>query len=142
MANSQVPALWPLAVYCGAVLALVAGLMVASHVLGEGRKPAPADAPFESGIVGIGFGHFRVPVAFYLVAMFFVVFDLEAAFLFAWAVALRQSGWQGFIEAVVFILILFAALVYIWRLGGLDWAPRRSTGGVREQADAVRDQAG
>lgn len=135
MVDGEVPALWPLAVYGGAVLVLVAGLMVASHVLGEGRKPAPTDAPFESGIVGIGFGHFRVPVAFYLVAMFFVVFDLEAAFLYAWAVALRQAGWPGFIEAVVFILILLAALIYVWRLGGLDWGPRSG------RADAVRDQA-
>lgn len=138
----QVPALWPLAVYGGAVLVLVAGLMAASHFLGEGRQPLPTDAPFESGIVGIGFGHFRVPVGFYLVAMFFVVFDLEAAFLFAWAVAVRQAGWQGFAEALVFIAILLAALIYLWRLGGLDWGPRHATDRGREHSGAVRDQAG
>lgn len=137
MVNPHSPALWPLAVYFLAVLLLVAGLMAASYFLGEGHRPAPADAPFESGIVGIGFGHFRVPVGFYLVAMFFVVFDLEAAFLFAWAVAVREAGWLGFAEAVVFIVILLAALVYIWRLGGLEVGTRRPKG----QADAVRDQA-
>lgn len=135
MVDTQASALWPLALYGAAVILLVAGLMLVSHFLGAGRKPAPADAPFESGIVGIGFGRFRVPVAFYLVALFFVVFDLEAAFLYAWAVALRQTGWPGFVEALVFILILLAALVYVWRLGGLDWGPRR------ERADAVRNQA-
>lgn len=132
MLTPQAPALWPLAVYFLAVLLLVAGLMAASHFLGEGGRPAPADMPFESGVVGIGYGHFRVPVSFYLVAMFFVVFDVEAAFLFAWAVAVRTAGWPGFVEAVIFVAILLAALAYLWRVGGLETGVRR-----REQVDAI-----
>lgn len=139
MTNAQLPALWPLAVYFLAVLLLVAGLLAASHFLGERRPPRPADAPFESGVVGIGFGRFRVSVSFYLIAMFFVIFDVEAVYLFAWAVALRETGWPGFAEALVFIAILLAALVYLWRQGGLDWGPQP---GRRGKPHGLRDQAG
>ncbi len=60
--------------------------------------------------------------------MFFVIFDVEALFLYAWAVSVRESGWAGFIEATIFITVLLAGLVYIWRIGALEWAPeaRRS----------------
>jgi NADH-quinone oxidoreductase subunit A len=58
------------------------------------------------------------------VAMFFVIFDLEAAFLFAWAVAARELGWPGYLEASVFVAVLAAALAYVWRAGGLDWGAR------------------
>ena len=86
--------------------------------------PGAADEPFESGIVPVGSAPLRLSAQFYLTAMIFVIFDVEAAFLFAWAVACREAGWAGFIEALVFVGILLAALVYLWRLGGLDWAPR------------------
>ncbi len=58
--------------------------------------------------------------------MFFVIFDLEAAFIYAWAVVAREAGWAGYIEIIVFIAILLAALVYLWRVGALDWTPQRS----------------
>lgn len=125
MTDPPASALWPLVVYALAVVGLVAALMAASSLLGERHRNVPTDAPFESGIVGLGFGHFRVPVAFYLVAMFFVIFDVEAAFLFAWAVAIREAGWPGLVEAIVFILVLLAALAYLWRLGALDWGPKQ-----------------
>ncbi len=83
--------------------------------------------PYESGIVSTGAAHDRLSVHYYLVAMFFVIFDLEAVFIFAWAVALRQAGWAGFVEVAVFIGILIAALAYLWRLGALDWGPGKRT---------------
>ncbi len=61
---------------------------------------------------------------FYLVAMFFVIFDLETVFIFAWAIAFREVGWTGYIEMLVFVGVLVAALIYLWRLGALDWRPR------------------
>ena len=77
----------------------------------------------------------RLSVEFYLVAMFFVIFDLEAVFLVAWAIAFRELGWVGYIEVVVFIGILLTPLVYLWRQGALDWGTvgrpmptRRETG--------------
>jgi NADH-quinone oxidoreductase subunit A len=62
---------------------------------------------------------------FYLIAVFFVIFDVEAMFLFAWAIAFRELGWAGYIEAIIFIAVLGAALAYLWRLGALDWGPPR-----------------
>jgi NADH-quinone oxidoreductase subunit A len=117
-------ALWPLAVYVGAVLLLVSGMIGMSYVLGERhREPATGD-PYESGILSTGTAQVRLSVQFYLVAMFFVIFDLEAVFLFAWAVAAREAGWPGYLEVGVFVVVLAAALTYIWKAGGLDWGPR------------------
>ncbi len=73
-------------------------------------------------MIPTGSSRLRLNARFYLVAMFFVVFDLEAAFILAWAVALRPAGWAGYIDMLVFVGVLFAALVYLWRLGALDWA--------------------
>lgn len=77
--------------------------------------------PYESGIVSTGTAQVRFDVRFYLVAMFFVIFDLETIFIFAWAVAARELGWTGYVEILIFIGILIAVLVYLWRLGALDW---------------------
>lgn len=65
------------------------------------------------------------PPSFYLVAMFFVIFDVEALYLFAWSVSVRESGWVGFIEATIFIGLLLIGLIYLWRIGALDWSPRK-----------------
>ncbi len=73
----------------------------------------------------VGSTHFRMPIPFYLFAIFFVIFDLEVVFLFAWAVAVKETGWLGFSEALIFIIILFVALIYLWRLGTLDWRTER-----------------
>ena len=117
--------LWPLVAYAALLIASMIAVLVASHVLGERHNAAAADDPFESGIVGVGDGRLRFPAKFYLIAMFFVIFDVEALFVFAWAIAWRDVGWAGYIELVVFIGILLAGLAYLWRLGGLDWGPRR-----------------
>lgn len=118
--------LWPLLVYAAAAVLLVAALLAVSSVLGERHVEPATGELFESGIVTVGEARFLVPAKFYLTAMFFVVFDLEAVFLFAWAVSVRSAGWTGFWEAVTFIGVLLAALAYLWRVGALDWAPRRS----------------
>jgi len=114
--------LLPLLVYFLAVLVLVAIMLGLSHVLGPRRPPEQAtDEPFESGIVSTGGARLHVSIPFYLVAILFVIFDLEAVFLFAWAISMREVGWPGYIEVVVFISILIAALIYLWRIGALDW---------------------
>jgi NADH-quinone oxidoreductase subunit A len=74
--------------------------------------------------VSVGYGRLRFPAHFYLVAMLFVIFDLEAVFIFSWAIALRESGWAGYIEILIFIGILVAALIYLWRVGALEWGSR------------------
>ena len=115
--------IWPLVAFAVIVVALMAALLVATRLLGERHDAAAADQPFESGIVGVGDARLRLSAKFYLVAMFFVIFDVEALFVFAWAIAWRDVGWAGYIEVVVFIGILLAGLAYLWRLGGLDWGP-------------------
>jgi NADH-quinone oxidoreductase subunit A len=101
-----------------------------SFLLGGRTRGRAKTEPFESGIVSVGGARLRLPAKFYLVAMFFVIFDVEALFLYAWAVSVRESGLAGLIEATVFILVLAAGLVYLWRIGALDWSPasRRRSG--------------
>ena len=81
--------------------------------------------PFESGVESVGSARLRFSAKFYLVAMFFVIFDVEALYLFAWSVSVRESGWVGFIEATIFITLLLVGLLYLWRIGALDWAPKK-----------------
>lgn len=116
--------LWPLAVYFAIVVALVVVLLGLSALLGEQHRERATGRPYESGIASTGSARLRFGASFYLVAVFFVIFDLEAAFIFSWAVALREIGWTGYVEGVVFIGVLLAALVYLWRVGALDSVTR------------------
>lgn len=127
--NSNAENLWALGLYFLVVLLLVAAMLALSYVLGQRHKQEATGSPYESGIISQGSARVRFSAKFYLVAMFFVVFDLEAVFIFAWAVAARELGWIGYSELVVFVAILMAALAYLWRMGALDWSPR--SGSVR-----------
>jgi NADH-quinone oxidoreductase subunit A len=126
-------AFWPFFVFFGASVVVLAGMLVLSYALGQRHSEPATGDPFESGILPTGTARVRFDVKFYLIAMFFVVFDLEAAFIFLWAVALRQAGWTGYIDIAVFIGVLVAALIYLWRIGALDWGTvpqrRRRLGG-------------
>jgi len=115
------PATWPLLVYAGAVVLVAAAMIGICYVLGQRHAERATGQPYESGILSTGSARLRVSVKFYLIAVFFVVFDLEAALLFAWAIAFRDVGWRGYIEALVFIGVLVAAPAYLWRDGALDW---------------------
>ncbi|HVT36287.1 MAG TPA: NADH-quinone oxidoreductase subunit A [Nevskiaceae bacterium] len=117
------PASWSLLVYAAGVVGLCLLMLGLSWVLGGRDWGRAKHEPFESGVVGAGDAHMRLSAKFYLVAMFFVIFDVEAVFLYAWAISLKQAGWAGFIEATIFIFILAASLVYLWRVGALEWAP-------------------
>jgi NADH-quinone oxidoreductase subunit A len=113
--------LWPLAVYFAAVVVIVTVMITLSYVLGERHREKQTGEPYESGIVSTNTARIRFDIKFYLIAMFFVIFDLEAVFVFAWAVSIRETGWTGYAEMLIFIGILAAALVYLWRLGALEW---------------------
>lgn len=115
--------LWPLMAYFTAIVVILAAMLSISRMLGQCTYGRATGQPFESGIVSVGDPPLRLSSKFYLVAMFFVIFDLESVYLFAWAVAFRQVGWAGYVGAFVFIVTLTLALVYLWRLGALDWAP-------------------
>ena len=125
--NDQTENLWALGVYFIAVVLLVAAMLAVSYVLGQRHDEHATGQPYESGILSEGSARIHVSAKFYLVAMFFVIFDLEAVFIFAWAIAARELGWVGYWEILVFIAILLAALAYLWRLGALDWSPSRRT---------------
>lgn len=114
---------WPLVAYFVVVILLVAGMLTVSWVLGERHREPATGAPYESGILSQGSAQVRFSAKFYMVAMFFVIFDLEAVFIFLWAIAGRELGWAGYWEALVFIGVLAATLAYLWRVGALDWFP-------------------
>lgn len=126
------PEFWSIAVYVTAAVLLCGIMLGLSAVLGGKSGARARNEPFESGVVSASPERLRLSAKFYLVAVFFVIFDVEALFLYAWAISVRESGWAGFAEATVFITILLVSLFYLARTGALDWAPqarlRRSSG--------------
>jgi NADH-quinone oxidoreductase subunit A len=117
------PGVFSLALFTVLVLAFVASQLFIASRLGE-KKPTPEKArPYESGIIPTGTARLRYPVPFYLVAIFFLVFDVEGAYIFSWAVACEELGWAGWLQMTFFIGLLLVGLVYIWKNGGLDWGP-------------------
>lgn len=115
---------WTLALYFAFVVVLVAGVVIVSYLLGQRHSERATGEPYEGGIVSEGSARVRFSVGYCQVAIFFVVFDVEAVFLFAWASAARELGWAGYGAVVLFVATLAAVLIYIWRAGGLDWAPK------------------
>jgi len=103
---------------------LTAAVIAVSHFLGERHRERETAGPYESGVPAAGPAGLRFSVRFYLVAMFFVIFDLETAFLFAWAIAFRSLGWGAYVGALVFALTLLLMLLYLGRTGALDFAGR------------------
>lgn len=117
------PDYWALAVFILGVIAMCAFMLFVPVWLGGRNWGRAKGEPFESGVVSQGSARLRFSAKFYLVAMFFVIFDVEALFLYAWAISAREAGWAGLVEVTVFVLVLLAGLVYLWRLGALEWAP-------------------
>ena len=114
-----------LAVYFVVVVALVGLLMIVTHLSGERHFELGTGIPYESGVPITGSARLRLSADFYLVAMFFVIFDISAVYLFAWAVAARELGWPGYVAALVFMVETAAGLAYLWRKGAFDWGARR-----------------
>jgi NADH-quinone oxidoreductase subunit A len=119
--NPDIQPVWPLAAYVGLVVLAIAGTVALSYVLGQRHRDRQTAESYEGGIVSTGSARLRLSADFYLVAVFFVIFDLEAVFIFAWAVAARRVGWAGYAEVLVLIGVLAAALAYLWKTGALDW---------------------
>ena len=113
-------ALWPLAIYFFAAIAIAIIMVGLSYLLGESHKERATGDPYESGMVVTGSAHVRFNATFYLIAVFFVIFDLETLFIISWAVAARELGWVGYLEILVFIIVLAISLMYLWRSGALE----------------------
>lgn len=116
---------WAFAIFLIIAIGLCCLMLIGGWYLGGRARARSKNTPFESGIDSVGSARLRLSAKFYLVAMFFVIFDVEALYLFAWSVSVRESGWVGFIEATIFITLLLVGLLYLWRIGALDWAPKK-----------------
>ena len=87
------------------------------------RNPTPEkSAPYECGMPAVGDARERQSIRFYLIAMIFLLFDIEVAFLYPWALALRELGWAGYVQVVLFTLVLVAGYIFVWKKGALDWS--------------------
>ena len=116
---------WAFAAYVIGAICICLTMIGLAALLGGRAYGRAKNKPFESGVDSVGNARLRFSAKFYLVAMFFVIFDVEALYLFAWSVSVRESGWVGFIEATIFITLLLVGLIYLWRIGALDWAPKK-----------------
>lgn len=117
------PGVFTLSIYLVLVLSFISSQLFLAAWLGEKRKNPEKLRPYECGVIPTGSARLRYPVPFYLVAVFFLIFDVEGAFIFSWAVASYGLGWLGWLEICFFITMLLLGLAYIWNKGGLEWGP-------------------
>jgi NADH-quinone oxidoreductase subunit A len=111
----------PILILMGLSLGQAVVIVILSQVVSPMRPTPAKGAPYESGILPVGSARERFSVKFYLVAILFIVFDLETVFLIPWAVAMRELGWSGYAAASIFVVILTVGLIYEWKRGGLRW---------------------
>lgn len=121
--SSEDIALWPVLVYGAIVFSLIGAILLVSYVLGQHHKDRATEEPYEGGILSTGSARLRFSAQFYMIAMLFVIFDVETIFIFSWAIAFQELGWLGYAGVVVFIALLVIVLIYEWRNGALDFGP-------------------
>ncbi|ABF14283.1 NADH-quinone oxidoreductase subunit A [Candidatus Palibaumannia cicadellinicola] len=119
---------WAFAIFIISAIILCVLILTLSFLLGERKhiKVYSRDLPFESGINPVGNPKLHLSAKFYLIAIFFVLFDIEAFYLYAWSSVIREAGWLGFYEAIIFVSVLLSGLVYLVRIGALKWTPNHS----------------
>jgi NADH-quinone oxidoreductase subunit A len=122
MPDSYTEVYFPVLVQGILAIVIAAALIVLSYLLGKRVRNAVKDTPYESGITPTGDARGRFSVKFYLVAMLFILFDIEVIFLYPWVVVYRELKMFGFIEMLVFVILILSGFFYIWRKGALDWA--------------------
>src|SRR5687767_12989309 len=111
----------PILILLGVSLLNAVGMIAASHLVSPYRPTAAKLDPYESGMIPLGNTRERFSVKFYMVAILFIVFDIETVFLVPWGVLFRQLGLFGFIEMLIFMAVLLVGFVYIWKKGALQW---------------------
>ena len=119
------PGIFSLVIFALMVTAVIGLLLFIASWLGEKKPNTEKLRPYESGVIPTGSARLRYPVPFYLVAIFFLLFDVEAAYIFSWAIAWEKLGWAGWLRISFFIAVLILGLVYVWIKGGLEWGPTR-----------------
>jgi NADH-quinone oxidoreductase subunit A len=123
MLTIQAIILWPFITYAAAVFVLIGIMIGLSWFLGERHREKTTDEPYESGMPQTGDARLRFSSGFYIIAMFFVIFDLDAAFIMLWAVSFRELGLPGYIGILIFIILLVVLLIYELSIGALDFGP-------------------
>lgn len=121
--NSFNPPDWPFLAYGVFVLLLLTLILTLSYFLGQRHNGRAAGQPYESGIMETGSARLRFSAQFYLMAMMFVIFDIEVIFIVLWALAFNELGWAGYIAISIFIGLLIVVLIYEWSIGALDFGP-------------------
>ncbi len=111
----------PLLVLFGVSILQAVLIVAASQIFNPRRRTPQKDMPYESGMIPLGDTRERFSVKFYMVAISFIVFDLEAVFLIPWGVETRALGWGGFVAVALFVVVLAIGLIYEWKKGGLEW---------------------
>src|SRR5579872_6079318 len=122
MPSSYTEMYFPVLVQALLAMALAAGLLSVSFILGKKVRNAVKDMPYESGITPTGDARRRFSVKFYLVAMLFILFDIEAIFLYPWVVVYRELKMVAFVEMLTFVVLILSGFFYIWKKGALDWS--------------------
>jgi NADH-quinone oxidoreductase subunit A len=128
MPTSLTETYFPVLLQALLAMALAAGLLTASYLLGKRVRNKVKDMPYESGIVPTGDARQRFSVKFYLVGMLFILFDIEAIFLYPWAVVFRDLRMAGFVEMLIFVVLILSGFFYIWKKGALDWSKPEGAG--------------
>jgi len=118
--------------------AVAGGLVAGGLLLGKRVRNAAKDTPYESGMQPIGSARERFSVKFFLVGMVFILFDIEAIFLYPWAVVFRELGMFGFVEMLIFIVLVLVGFFYIWKKGVLDWSHEAMTAFRSEETTSTR----
>src|SRR6266487_1166201 len=122
MPSSYAEQYFPVLLQALIAMALAAGLLTVSYLLGKRVRNRIKDTPYESGMVPTGDARQRFSVKFYLVGMLFILFDIEAIFLYPWVVVYRDLKMFAFWEMLVFVVLILSGFFYIWKKGALDWA--------------------
>ncbi|HEX2164067.1 MAG TPA: NADH-quinone oxidoreductase subunit A [Thermoanaerobaculia bacterium] len=115
---------YPVLLAFGVAMVIGAAILVLSFLLGKQVGGRSKRTTVESGVPLLDVSHKRVSVAFFLVALDFIIFDIEAAFLYPWALVLREGGWSLFWAVMVFVALILVGYAYVWKKGGLDFAPK------------------
>ena len=145
MPTSELEKYFPVLVQALIAAVLAASLTILSSVLGKRSKSPQKDTPYECGMAPTGDAKDRFSIKFYLVAMIFILLDIEAVFLYPWTVVFRKLGWFGFFEMLLFIALVLVGYIYVWKKGALDWSipepKRKSAAGAMSEAKSLREAA-
>src|SRR5262249_45257028 len=128
--SSYTEVYFPVLVQAIVAMALAAGLITVSYLLGQRVRNRVKDMPYESGIAPTGDARQRFSVKFYLVGMLFILFDIEAIFLYPWVVVYRELKMFAFVEMLVFVILILSGFFYIWKKGALDWSGAQERAGL------------